>query len=134
MNQFAGIRRLASDARRDERLRSRSTVRSPMLCKKYLSIDLLNFVCGDLALNSEQVVTITQKRGKVDAFHNSLKSNASLAKSPTRRVRTKSNSVFLSIVAVFKLKIPNRNKAENESHCHSYGTLHQSNSVSVSQP
>jgi len=68
------------------------------------SIGLLNLVCSDLALNGEQVATIYQKRWKVEEFHKSLKSNASLAKSPTRRVRTQSNHVFLSIYAVFKLE------------------------------
>ena len=33
-----------------------------------------------------------------------MKSNASLAKSPTRTVRTQSNPVFMAIVAAFKLE------------------------------
>ena len=37
-------------------------------------------------------------------FHKSLKSNADLAKSPARTLRTQSNHVFLSICAVFKLE------------------------------
>jgi hypothetical protein len=40
----------------------------------------------------------------VEVFHKSLKSNASLAKSPTRTVRTQSNHVFMAIVAAFKLE------------------------------
>jgi hypothetical protein len=43
----------------------------------------------------------------VEVFHKSLKSNASLAKSPTRTLRTQSNHVFLSrgdICAAFKLE------------------------------
>jgi hypothetical protein len=61
-------------------------------------------VCSDLALNGEQVATIYKKRWKVEEFHKSLKSNASLAKSPTRRVMTQNNHVFMSIYAVFKLE------------------------------
>ena len=68
------------------------------------SIGLLNLVGSDLALNGEQVATIYPTRWKVEEFHKSLKSNASLAKSPTRRVRTQNNPVFLSIDAVFKLE------------------------------
>jgi len=37
-------------------------------------------------------------------FHKSLKSNANLAKSPARALRTQSNHVFLSICAAFKLE------------------------------
>ena len=68
------------------------------------STGLLNLVCSDLALNGEQVATIYKKRWKVEEFHKSLKSNASLAKSPTRRVMTQNNHIFMSIYAVFKLE------------------------------
>lgn len=68
------------------------------------STGLLNLVCSDLTLNGEQVATIYKKRWKVEEFHKSLKSNASLAKSPTRRVMTQNNHVFMSIYAVFKLE------------------------------
>jgi hypothetical protein len=68
------------------------------------STGLLNIVCSDLSLNGEQVATIYQRRWKVEEFHKSLKSNASLAKSPTRRVLTQNNHVFMSIYAVFKLE------------------------------
>jgi len=68
------------------------------------SIGLLNLVCSDLACNGEQVSTIYQKRWKVEEFHKSLKSNAGLAKSPTRTVITQNNHIFMSIYAVFKLE------------------------------
>jgi hypothetical protein len=68
------------------------------------SIGLLNLVCSDLACNGEQIATIYQKRWKVEEFHKSLKSNAGLAKSPTRTVTTQNNHVFMSIYAVFKLE------------------------------
>lgn len=64
----------------------------------------LNLVCSDLACDGEQVATIYQKRWKVEAFHKSLKSNAGLAKSPTRTVTTQNNHIFMSICAVFKLE------------------------------
>ncbi|MFN9749201.1 MAG: hypothetical protein ACK53K_11040 [Burkholderiales bacterium] len=37
-------------------------------------------------------------------FHKSLKSNASLAKSPTQTTKTQSNHVFMSICSAFKLE------------------------------
>ena len=64
----------------------------------------LNLVCSDLTCDGEQVARLHQKRWKVEEFHKSLKSNAGLAKSPTRRVRTQQNHVFMSMYAVFKLE------------------------------
>jgi hypothetical protein len=68
------------------------------------SIGLLNLVGSDLACNGEQVATTYQKRWKVEEFHKSLKSNAGLAKSPTRTTTTQNNHIFMSIYAVFKLE------------------------------
>lgn len=65
---------------------------------------LLNLVCSDLQCSGDQVATLYKKRWKVEEFHKSLKSNAALAKSPTRRVKTQRNHVFASICAVFKLE------------------------------
>ena len=64
----------------------------------------LNLVCSDLTCDGEQVATLYQKRWKVEEFHKSLKSNAGLAKSPTRTVTTQNNHVFMAIYAVFKLE------------------------------
>jgi hypothetical protein len=50
------------------------------------------------------VATRYQKHWKVEALHKSLKSNAGLAKSPTRTVTTQNNPVFMSIYTVFKLE------------------------------
>lgn len=68
------------------------------------STGLLNLVCSDLTCNGDTVAAIYQKRWKVEVFHKSLKSNAALAKSPTRRVTTQNNHVFMAIYAVFKLE------------------------------
>ena len=68
------------------------------------STGLLNLVCSDVSCDGEQVATIYQKRWKVEEFHKSLKSNAGLAKSPTRTVTTQNNHIFMSIYAVFKLE------------------------------
>ena len=68
------------------------------------STGLLNLVCSDLTCNGDTITAIYQKRWKVEVFHKSLKSNAALAKSPTRRVTTQNNHVFMAIYAVFKLE------------------------------
>lgn len=68
------------------------------------STGILHLVCSDLTLDGEQAATIYKKRWKVEEFHKSLKSNAALAKSPTRTVTTQTNHVFMSIMAVFKLE------------------------------
>jgi hypothetical protein len=65
---------------------------------------LLNLVCSNLKYSGDAVAAFYKRRWKVEEFHKSLKSNASLAKSPTRRVITQKNHVFASICAVFKLE------------------------------
>ena len=71
-------------------------------------------VTSDLALSATEMTTIYRKRwsatwdkwaGKIEEYHKSLKSNASLAKSPTKRVRTQSNHFFASLVAFVKLEV-----------------------------
>jgi hypothetical protein len=64
----------------------------------------LNLVCSDLGLEGVQVAAIYQKRWKAEEFHKSLKSNAGLGASPTRRERTQCNHVFMSIYTVFKME------------------------------
>jgi hypothetical protein len=46
------------------------------------------------------------KKGSVTTLklHKSLKSNASLAKSPTKTIKTQANHVFMAIYSVFKLE------------------------------
>ena len=63
----------------------------------------LHLVCSDLTSEYSAITTTYKKRWAVEVFHKSLKSNASLAKSPTRTVRTQSNHVFMTICAAFKL-------------------------------
>ena len=68
------------------------------------STGVLHLVCSDLTCNYDFVTTTYKKRWQVQVFHKSLKSNASLAKSPARTVRTQSNHVFMAIYATFKLE------------------------------
>jgi hypothetical protein len=67
------------------------------------SIGKLYLVCSDLTLDSNSISTIYEKRWEVEEYHKSLKSNVDLAKSPTKKVKTQSNHIFLSILAFFKI-------------------------------
>jgi hypothetical protein len=86
-------------------------VESPLLLVKQVfkneedgSEGVLYLVSSDMTLDYEQLTTIYQRRWKVEEYHKSLKSNASLAKSPTKTIRTQSNHVFASIYAFVKLE------------------------------
>jgi len=68
------------------------------------STGILYLACSDLDCDPAAIEAIYQKRWKVEVFHKTLKSNASLAKSPTQRVRTQGNHVFMSIYAAFRLE------------------------------
>lgn len=77
------------------------------------STGLLNLACSDLTCDGEKITALYKKRWKVEVFHKSLKSNAALARSPTRRVTTQNNHVFMSIYAVFKLECLNMKHKTN---------------------
>jgi hypothetical protein len=59
---------------------------------------------SDLTCDYDVITTTYKKRWQVEVFHKPLKSNANLAKSPTRTLRTQSNHVFMAIYATFKLE------------------------------
>ncbi len=68
------------------------------------STGILHLVCSDVTCDHDAITTTYKKRWNVEVFHKSLKSNANLAKSPTRTTRTQSNHVFMSVCAAFKLE------------------------------
>lgn len=65
---------------------------------------ILYLVSSDLTLTYDNIMTIYQRRWKVEEYHKSLKQHVSLCKSPTKRVRTQSNHIFATIYAFFKLE------------------------------
>jgi hypothetical protein len=65
---------------------------------------VLYLVSSDLTLDHERLTTIYKRRWKVEEYHKSLKSNASLADSPTKTIRTQSNHILASIWAFVKLE------------------------------
>jgi hypothetical protein len=62
-------------------------------------------VTSDLTLNADQIITIYQKRWKVEAYHRSLKQNASLAKSPTRTETTQTNHFVAALWSFVKIEL-----------------------------
>ena len=68
------------------------------------STGVLYLVSSNTELTYEQITTIYKRRWKVEEYHKSLKNNASLAKSPTRTVRTQSNHLFDSLCAFIRLE------------------------------
>ncbi len=65
---------------------------------------ILYLVTSDLALDYILITTIYKKRWKVEEYHESLKQNVSLEKSPTRTVKTQSNHFFACLLAFVKLE------------------------------
>jgi hypothetical protein len=62
-------------------------------------------VSNDLDHDADHLYEIYQKRWRIEVFHKSIKQNASLEKSPTKRVISQSNHIFASIIAFCKLEI-----------------------------
>jgi len=68
------------------------------------STGILYLISNDLELTATTLEAIYKKRWKVEVFHKNIKSNTALAKSPTKRVRTQSNHVFMSLFAAARLE------------------------------
>ena len=68
------------------------------------STGVLYLVSSNIELIDEQIATTYHRRWRVEEYHKSLKNNASLAKSPTKTVRTQANHLFASICAFIRLE------------------------------
>ena len=62
-------------------------------------------VTSDLALDVNPIITIYQKRWKVEEYHRSLKQNACLAKSPTRTETTQTNHFVAALWSFVKIEL-----------------------------
>lgn len=69
-----------------------------------LSTGELYLISNKLDLSGIEMYSIYQKRWSIEEFHKSIKQNASLAKSPTKIVKTQSNHIFCSMLAFVKLE------------------------------
>ncbi len=68
------------------------------------STRVLYLVASDTTLTFTDITTSYQKRWNVERYHQSLKQNASLAKSPTQTVVTQTNHFFAALCAFGKLE------------------------------
>jgi hypothetical protein len=59
---------------------------------------------NNLLMTSEEFSVIYKKRWNVEVYHESLKQNASIGKSPAHTERTQSNHIFASLYAYLKLE------------------------------
>jgi hypothetical protein len=69
------------------------------------TIGHLYLVSNDLNHDDDYLYRIYQKRWDIEVYHKSIKQNSSLAKSPTKVVRSQSNHIFAAIIGFCKLQI-----------------------------
>jgi len=69
------------------------------------STGILYLASNDIEHDAAYLYQIYQKRWRIEEYHKSIKENASLAKSPTKKMRSQANHIFASIVAFCKLEI-----------------------------
>ena len=70
------------------------------LVSNNLELSADQFTCASRSASK----ALYKKRWGVEEYHKSLKQNASLAKSPTRRVKTQTAHLFASLLAYVKLE------------------------------
>jgi hypothetical protein len=81
-----------------------------MLMKKVFTNEdgskgILYIASNDYISTADQLYSIYQKRWSIEEYHKSIKQNASLAKSPTKKVKSQCNHIFLSIISFCKLEL-----------------------------
>ncbi|MDF1758866.1 MAG: transposase, partial [Legionellaceae bacterium] len=69
------------------------------------STGVLYLISNDIQSSAERLYEVYQKRWRIEEFHKSVKQNASLAKSPTKIVKTQCNHIFAFMIAYYKLEM-----------------------------
>ena len=69
------------------------------------STGILYLVSNDMQSSAERLYEVYQKRWRIEEYHKSIKQNASLAKSPTKIVKTQCNHIYASIISYCKLEM-----------------------------
>jgi len=69
------------------------------------STGTLYLVTNDVKLSGSEIYKIYQKRWKIEEYHKSIKQNASLCKSPTKKMKTQKNHIFASVCAFLRLEM-----------------------------
>lgn len=77
------------------------------------SIGILYLASNDIEYDTTYLYQIYQKRWRIEEYHKSIKENASLAKSPTKKKRSQANHIFASIMAFCKLELMKVTTASN---------------------
>jgi IS4 transposase len=77
------------------------------------SVGELYLVSSDLSANGDDLYETYKKRWDIEVFHKSIKQNTSLAKSPTKRLKTQANHIFASMIAFCKLEMLKLKTAAN---------------------
>ena len=91
----------------------------PMLLTKAVfknedgSTGCLYLVTSDTTMDGDQILTCYQRRWKVEEYHQSIKQNAALEKSPTRTQTTQTNHLFAALWAFVKLEQLKQATAKN---------------------
>jgi hypothetical protein len=62
-------------------------------------------VTSDLTLSADSIITIYQRRWKVEEYHRSLKQNAALVQSPTRTETTQTNHFVAALWSFVKIEL-----------------------------
>ena len=80
-----------------------------VLIKKVFTNDdgskgILYLASNDDTSTADQLYSVYQKRWRIEEYHKSIKQNASLAKSPTKKVRSQCNHIFCSLISYCKLE------------------------------
>jgi hypothetical protein len=70
-------------------------------------------VTNDETMSSDRFKTLYKKRWSVEVYHESIKQNTSIGKSPAHRERTQSNHIFAAIYAYVKLELVKLNHVYN---------------------
>jgi hypothetical protein len=65
---------------------------------------VLYLATSDLTLSAEQISTIYKKRWNVEQYHQSLKGNVSIGKSPTKREQTQKTHIMAALYGYAKLE------------------------------
>ncbi|AGK03788.1 MULTISPECIES: transposase [Thermaceae] len=64
------------------------------------------YLCSsDTTLDFERMIELYQKRWEIERFHQSIRQNAALAKSPTKTLTTQANHFFAAMWAFVKLEL-----------------------------
>jgi hypothetical protein len=64
-------------------------------------------------MDSDRFKTLYKKRWSVEVYHESIKQNTSIGKSPAHTERTQSNHIFAAIYAYVKLELVKLNQGYN---------------------